>query len=256
MTACPDRVILLHGLIDGELDAVNSVAMEAHLKGCAGCADEQRRLEELRSRLADPSLRYDTPPSLRDRIETQIRTQMPPIQIRPNAYRRSSNGPWLAGGSFAAVAASLALLFAAPQLTTVAVQDQLVASHVRSLLANHLTDIATSNRHVVKPWFNGRIDFAPPVVELAEQGFALVGGRLDYVDGRVVPAIVYRRRLHTINLFVRPANAFSSPVGIVTRRNGYSLVRWTRGGLEYWAVSDIDPKELQQFQQIFDRAAN
>ena len=153
------------------------------------------------------------------------------------------------------MAASLALLLALPQLTTVPMQDQLVASHVRSLLASHLTDVQTSDRHVVKPWFNGRIDFAPPVVELAPQGFPLVGGRLDYIGGRVVPAIVYRRRLHTINLFVMPAGTLSSPAPISTRRDGYSLVRWTRGGLQYWAVSDVEPGELELFRQAFEKAA-
>ncbi len=108
----------------------------------------------------------------------------------------------------------------------------------------------------MKPWFNGRIDFAPPVVELADQGFPLVGGRLDYLDGRVVPAIVYHRRLHTINLFVIPAGDFSSPVGITTRREGYSLVRWTKGGLEFWAVSDIDPTDLELFHRMFARAVS
>jgi anti-sigma factor RsiW len=151
----------------------------------------------------------------------------------------------------AGIAASLALVLSMPQLTTTSMQDQLVASHVRSLLAEHLVDVVTSNRHVVKPWFNGKIDFAPPVVDLVDKGFPLAGGRLDYIDGRVVPAIVYYRRLHSINLFVRPASALSLPIGITTRHEGYSLVRWTQGGLEFWAVSDIDPDELQQFHQLF-----
>lgn len=255
MTACPDRITLLHGLVDGELDAVNSVAMEAHLKTCVGCASEQRRLEALRLRLGAPSLRRDAPAGLRDRIESQIGAELSPRRDRPFVNRSASSGTWKVGGVLLAMAASLALVFVSPQVTTMAVQDQIVASHVRSLLANHLTDVATSDRHVVKPWFNGRIDFAPPVFELAAQGFPLVGGRLDYIDGRVVPAVVYKRRLHTINLFVQPAGSFASPVGIVTRREGYSLIRWTQGGLEYWAISDIDPGELQQFEHAFEQAA-
>ena len=108
-----------------------------------------------------------------------------------------------------------------------------------------------SDRHVVKPWLNGKIDFAPPVVDLADQGFPLAGGRLDYLDGRVIPALVYRRRLHVINLFIRPARpAFASP-GSRTARNGYSLSRWATGGLEYWAVSDLPPAELDQFSALF-----
>jgi anti-sigma factor RsiW len=150
------------------------------------------------------------------------------------------------------IAASLALVLAMPQLTTTSMQDQLVASHVRSLLANHLVDVQTSDRHVVKPWFNGKIDFAPPVVDLADRGFPLVGGRLDYIDGKTVAAIVYRRRLHSVNLFIRPAQGLLPAVGFTSRHDGYSLVRWTQGGLEFWAVSDIEPEELNQFRTAFE----
>lgn len=256
MNGCEDRILQLHALLDGELDAVNSVAIEAHLKSCVDCAEEFGRLEAVRDRVRDPALRYHAPASLRERTEVAIAGERPARVAGFTSRRRAFAGAWLAGGAFSAMAASLALLVAMPQFTTGTVQDQLVANHVRSLLANHLTDVATSNRHVVKPWFNGRIDFAPPVPELAGQGFPLAGGRLDYLDGRVVPAIVYHRRLHTINLFVFPAGTFSSPVGIATRRDGYSLVRWTSGGLEFWAVSDIDPGDLEAFHQAFVRAAS
>ena len=253
MTACEDRMISLHALVDGEVDAVNCVAIESHLKTCAGCAAELSRLEVLRSTLSGSVARFAAPARLRQRIAANLAAASS-IDRQATTFRRPVRGAWLAGGAFTAVAASFALLLAMPQLTTTAVEDQLVASHVRSLLANHLTDVATSDRHVVKPWFNGRIDFAPPVVELADQGFPLAGGRLDYIDGRVVPALVYHRRLHTINLFVRPAAVPTSPATVVTRRRGYSLARWTQRGLEYWAVSDIDPGELQLFQRSFQRA--
>ncbi|HEX4738875.1 MAG TPA: anti-sigma factor [Allosphingosinicella sp.] len=254
MSGCPDRMILLHGLLDGELDAVNSVAIEAHLKSCESCAEELRRLEALRAGLAAPALRYKAPGALRDRIEAMVSAEAPARPSR-SPSRPVRTGPWLAGGAFTAVAASVALLLASPQLTTVGIQDQLVSSHVRSLLANHLTDVATSNRHVVKPWFAGRIDFAPPVVELAGQGFPLVGGRLDYLDGHVVAAIVYRRNLHTINLFVMRQGGISSPVGFTTRRAGYNLVRWTKGGFEFWAVSDVEAGELELFHRTFAEAS-
>jgi anti-sigma factor RsiW len=130
-------------------------------------------------------------------------------------------------------------------------QDELVASHVRSLLATHLTDVATSDRHVVKPWFNGKVDFAPPVIELADQGFPLAGGRLDYIHGRVVAAVVYRRRQHVINLFVWPADINRPTPFAPGRRDGYSLARWTQDGLQFWAVSDIEPAQLQEFRALF-----
>jgi anti-sigma factor RsiW len=258
MTACPDRLLLLHALVDGELDAVNSVAVEAHLKSCVGCAEELGRIEAMHAALADTGVRHQAPPALRDRIDQALAEAAGAVRepVRNQASAgRNLRWPWLAGGAFTAMAASMLLLLAAPQFTTVAMQDQLVSSHVRSLLASHLTDVATSNRHVVKPWFNGRIDFAPPVVELARQGFPLVGGRLDYLNGRVVPAIVYRRNLHVINLFVLPKDRFASPAGFIARKHGYSLVRWTDGGLDFWAVSDVEPGDLEAFHRAFVQAA-
>jgi anti-sigma factor RsiW len=255
MTACPDRILHLHALFDGELDAVNSLATEAHVETCAGCAAELRRLEEIHGLLATPGVSPPAPEALRNRIDALLAEQTEPA---PSARPAVAPGLRTAGvggrtviGAALALAASLALVFAVPQFTIAGVQDQLVASHVRSLLASHLTDVATSDRHVVKPWFNGRIDFSPPVVELAPQGFPLVGGRLDYVEGKVVPALVYRRRLHTINLFIRPAGRLPATDRTVRRRDGYSLVRWTRGGLEFWAVSDVEPADLEAFRQVF-----
>ena len=252
MTACTDREILLHALLDGELDAVNSVAMESHLRGCRGCADEYRRLRAIRESVQQDGTRHAAPPGLRERIERQIAAENgEPARPAPVRSARSQGTGWLAGGALGAIAASLALLLGVPQFTSSGIEDQLVASHVRSLLVGHVVDVATSNHHVVKPWFNGKTDFAPPVIELADRGFPLVGGRLDVLDDRVVPAIVYRRRLHTINLFVRPVGGLTPRPGIGTRREGYSLVRWTQGGLEFWAVSDIDLAELQSFHQAF-----
>jgi anti-sigma factor RsiW len=124
-----------------------------------------------------------------------------------------------------------------------------VAAQVRSLQAQHLMDVATSDRHTVKPWFNGKIDFAPPVVDLADQGFPLAGGRLDYVHEHAAAALVYRRRAHVINLFIWPGAAPEEPQ--VTRREGYSLIRWGHDGLTYWAVSDIDTADLQGFQKLY-----
>ena len=252
MSACAERKMLLHALIDGELDAANSVAIETHIKNCAGCAEELARIEAVRGALSKSGVKHCAPSAMRDRIAAQIDIRSD--GIGPSTAQHRSLRPWLAGG-VSAIAASLLLIVGIPQLTTADMQDQVIASHVRSLLASHLIDIATSDRHVVRPWFNGRIDFAPPVVDLADQGFPLAGGRLDYLGGRVVPALVYHRRLHSINLFIRPAGCFASLVGITTRRNGYSLVRWTRAGLEYWAVSDINSDELELFKRDFDARA-
>jgi len=128
------------------------------------------------------------------------------------------------------------------------IDQQLVSSHVRSLQPGHLTDVQTTNQHIVKPWFNGKIDFAPPVPELANQGFPLAGGRLDSIDGRTVAAIVYHRRLHTVNLFVWPSKPASERASV---EDGFELVEWSDGGLRFAAVSDIPPQELQQFERAF-----
>ena len=248
MSACPDKAMLLQGLLDAELDAANTVAAEAHLKTCEGCHEEFLQLQAFREAIQAPGVAYRAPDSLRARLDAALQAEAAPAPAAQRGPRRRA--PWLASGGITAIAASVALVVLPPQMAQASLDRQLVASHVRSLLANHLTDIATSNQHVVRPWFNGKVDIAPPAPELADQGYPLVGGRLDYIEGRVAPAIVYRRHLHTINLFVLPQG--HGPAGPRTaRRDGYSLVEWTQGGLRFAAVSDIDLSDLKQFQAAF-----
>ena len=253
MSACADKETLLHGLLDGELDAANAVAVEEHLKLCPGCAAELARLESLRRLLRAPGVGWRAPDGLRARIEAQLAMPGPVAEAppaRPSPWR-TWIVPFAAG---TAIAASLLIAVTLPQPGESALEDQVVSGHIRSLQASHLTDVATSDRHTVKPWFNGRLDFAPPVYDLAAQGFPLAGGRLDYLHDRQAAALVYRRRLHVINLFVWPAHAGETPAGSA-RLHGYSLAWWTRGGLEFWAVSDIDPQDLDRFRQAFIAAA-
>lgn len=268
MSLHPDKLLLIHGLVDGELDAANTVAIETHLKGCADCRAELEQIQAVRELIAAVPLRDQAPEDLRKRIDLMIDAEAGLVPRASTAPHRPTtpgrpasaggvvaahivSGRWASGLATGLIAASLAVAVVMPQLTHTDVEDQLVQSHVRSLLVGHLVDIPTSNRHVVKPWFNGKVDFAPPVPELADEGFPLVGGRLDYIDDHEVAAIVYRRRLHAINLFVRPAHTLSLPGDVVTRHEGYSLVRWTSGGLEYWAVSDVDPADLKLFRQVY-----
>lgn len=242
MSACTDMEARLHGLLDGELDAVNTQACEAHLKTCPGCAQAFGQLQALSVRLAAPGLRRRAPEALRQRVEAMIAA--PPASRGLRAAL-----PWGLSGGFAAIAATLFIVMIQPNAA--GLEDQLVANHVRSTLAAHLVDVETSDRHVVKPWFNGRIDFAPPVIELADLGYPLVGGRLDYVQARVVAALVYRRNRHVINLFVWPSRPGPALPPIRAMRSGYSVAHWRADGLEYWAVSDVDPGDLERFHRAF-----
>ena len=260
MSACSDKELLLHALVDGELDAANCAAIESHVKGCAGCAGELEVIVAVRTFLIENSPRLSASPALRQRVEEMIDEAAiaDTASSRKAAASKSSRGNrfaggWFAGGAISAMAAGLALFFALPQITSASMEDQLVASHVRSLLATHLTDVATSDKHVVKPWFNGKINFSPPVVDLVAQGFPLVGGRLDYVDDAVVPALVYHRRLHSINLFIRPVGRFGSSPTFTENHNSYSIAHWTDAGLEFWAVSDIPAVELEHFRDNFQQ---
>lgn len=247
--------MLLGGLLDGELDAANVLTCEAHLRACPACLAQYETLQRLRAALTSPALPHRAPEGLRDRLEAAL-SPVPETHSTPAIAlaRPPRFAPWLAGGGLTALAASLALVFVTPLFSAPALQDELVANHVRSTLANHLIDIPTSDRHVVKPWFNGKIDFSPPVVDLADEGFPLVGGRLDYVEGKTAPALVYRRHLHIINVFVRPQGGRGRLVK-AAHHQGYNLAHWTAAGLDYWAVSDVEPADLNTFAKLFaDRA--
>jgi anti-sigma factor RsiW len=292
MTVCGDKELLLHGLLDGELDAANTLLCEAHLGECAGCAAEYERLQALRNRIRTAGVRYEASAELRARVtaalgeaanqnrETPAGARAPHLAVvggsrdeRLTAREGSGRSPaaappparlgspgrsrpgkvhvsWALGGLAGALAAALAFVMLV-RLPGQTIADELVASHVRSLLAAHLVDVVTSDRHVVKPWFAGKVAFAPPVVELAQQGFPLVGGRLDYLHGRVVASVVYRRRQHVINVFVWPVDPHEGPLAAPAQRDGYNVVGWKQGGLEFWAVSDVDPSELALLRAAF-----
>jgi len=240
MPACEDRTLLLGALVDGELDAANVALTEAHLAQCDGCREEVERLQAIRNLLRTEGVRRDAPDALRERIAA-----LPELAAHRTGAR--SIPRWLGPAFGGALAASLATV-AVLQPGQSAIDREIISSHIRSLQPGHLIDVQTSDRHVVKPWFNGRVEFAPPVPELADQGFPLAGGRLDAVGGKTAAAIVYHRRQHTVNVFVWPGDAGDSHSA---DRDGFSLREWRQDGLTFAAVSDIPPQELAQFEELY-----
>jgi len=246
--SCQHTDELIHGHLDGELELVKSLEIEKHLSACAVCTKNYERLRRLRSTLGDTTLRYLPSDRLEERLRSALRQESKPERNRTIFQPR-----WLVA------AASLVLAFIViwivgrslvkPDSGDLLAQE-IVASHVRSMMADHLTDVSSSNQHTVKPWFDGKLDFSPPVKDLSQQGFILTGGRLDYIGNRPVAAMVYQRGQHPINLFVWPATGSTNSTETVAVRQGYNLVRWTNGGMTYWAVSELNLPELQQFAQL------
>jgi len=237
---------LLHAYADGELDLINAREIEQHLRGCEECRGAEEQIRALRQALISDSPSYRAPAHLRRKIRAAVRREA----------KEKIFSPWLAFAAGAACAViAIALVFS--QTTRVsrenAIVDQVIANHVRSLLAAHLVDIASSDQHTVKPWFDGKVDFAPDVHDFAMSGFPLVGGRLDYLDGKTVVALVYQRSKHPINLFITPAtgSADSSPVSFT--RRGYNVLSWVHRDMRYYAVSDLNETELKQFANLISQ---
>ncbi len=266
MNVCRDKRLLLHGLLDGELDAAHSLKCEAHLRECAGCAAEFARLRALWAQLRAPGVSFQAPPALRARIEAAAMTARARMGIRGRKKAWKSLAPkaalgrqrgvsWGWAASVTALAAALALILFV-HFPRTGIADELVADHVRSLLAGHLVDVAASDQHVIRPWFTGKVDFSPPVFELTQQGFPLVGGRLDYMPGRVVTAVVYRRGQHIINVFAWPAGTRAAAPTTTTKRDGYNVLGWSQSGLRFCAVSDVTAAELWQLRAAIAEASS
>ncbi len=240
---CAEIRKLLHAYADGELDLVRNLEVEQHLKSCAKCAAEKNSIQSLRDALRQNDLAYRAPNALRKEIQKMVRT------AREDA--RPTINPWFWKLLTAGATAFAALvIFLRP--AGISGHDQLlndaVASHVRSLQANHLTDVLSSDQHTVKPWFDGKIDFAPDAKDFAAQNFPLVGGRLDYLDGRTVAALVYKRNKHFINVFVWPEK--NAGAGETKNLRGYSIINCDANGMHYCLVSDLNATELNELARL------
>lgn len=261
--SCQETRVLVHAFLDDELDPVRSLNVQSHLDACPDCAREHAAQRSLRAALRDEALYFRSPEGFESRVRAALGSQG---AIESKAGRLAAVGAllrmrwaWLPAGAAAALLAVAVITIwrfgASPPgpLADDLLGREVVASHVRSLMASHLTDVPSSDQHTVKPWFNGRLDFSPPVKDLAGEGFALVGGRLDYLAGRPVAALVYQRRLHVINLMVWPAPGEPDRSLTAAPHQGYHVLHWTQGGMSYWAVSDLNENEMKEFVRLVQR---
>ena len=269
---CEEATKLMDGYLDGELDPVTSQKVEQHLRECSGCQQAYEVHTAVTHAISRGATYYKAPDELRQRIHASLREAIgapdsrgaaaeDPLPVRrPEAVRRGVffDMPW----NWLALAAAivLAAIIASSLLPKLwqpgadqFLATQLIASHVRSLMADHLTDVASSDQHTVKPWLDVKLDFAAPVVDLSGDGFPLVGGRLDYLDNHSAAALVYQRRKHFINLFIWPTTPADSKEQKVVEREGYHLVHWADGDFTYWAVSDVNIIDLETFKRSFEQ---
>lgn len=267
--ACPDNALLLHAYLDGELDLIHSLELEEHLKACAACTQELLSQQTLRKAMQASNLRQRAPRGLEERIRAGISAEAPAGQsaetkagaqrveiISAKRYPGKRVFEWLAVAAAVLIVAAIGVRMA-PGIVGDREADlltqEIVASHIRSLQPGHLFDVESTDQHTVKPWFDGKLDFSPPVRDEADQGFPLVGGRLDYIGRQDAAALVYQRHKHVINVFVWPEDSKMGKLPGLQSREGYNVVFWRQEGMEFCAVSDVNASELQQFTQLLQR---
>lgn len=250
MMSCDEARPLLHGLMDGELDPSRARAVEAHVASCQGCAAELAQFRQMRSAMRHESMTFAAPAALRSRIEAAL-----PIA----APKRAPSRRWLLQGFALGSALSAAAAIGVVAVVTHTAEDDrllgdALSAHLRSLQSSHLTDVAAADRQTLRPWFNGKVAVAPPVIDLAAKGFTLVGGRLDVLDGKPAAAMVYRRGEHVINLFVSAASTTGHVAAKGETMQGYSVQRWSDQGMRFVAISDLAADELKDFHLQFELA--
>src|ERR1700689_2012063 len=247
---CNRAGAVVHGYFDNELDAVSAAEFERHLEQCSDCVYALEDMEALRSSMGLAQLYEPAPASLRKKIAASLGSDRPVATV-------PSRPVW---GWLAVAAAILVIAYASWRVTSLgrsggydtALAAQIVDAHLRSLEPGHLTDVISTDQHTVKPWFDGKLDFAPPVQDFAADGFPLTGGRLDVVGGRTVAALVYGRRKHFVNVFIWPSsNPDAAPSS--GAQQGYHWITWQKNGMAYWAVSDTAAADLDELQRLLSR---
>ncbi|HEX4266002.1 MAG TPA: anti-sigma factor [Verrucomicrobiae bacterium] len=246
---CQQAKPLIDPYADGELEASAVLELEQHLKDCPACALALRNVQSLKKSLKQDALYFAAPAELRKRIQAQL-----PSPAKSSPQWRGWSWNWLTTATTGAFTACLALLLtltlSRPSPEQLLARDA-VSSHIRSLIPGHTLDVVSTDQHTVKPWFNGKIDFSPPVKDLASQAFPLIGGRLDYINGHNAAALIYQRNKHVINLFVWPATEKASQPAALAPIRGFNVIHWSDGQMSFWAVSDLNGGELMEFVQDF-----
>jgi len=246
---CNEAEILLHGLLDQEIDAEPACRIEAHMRACARCAAQLRLHRAMRAIMSSADLRFSAPAALRARIRAML-----PVAAAVASWLRTLLKGFAFGSALSAAAAALLMIAVIRSDQDQVIVSDVVSAHLRSLQADHLTDVQTSERKGVEPWFSARLGAAPPVPDLTQQGFNLIGGRIDYVLGKAVAAIVYRRNDHVINVFVAQGAPAEQAARVQTMQ-GFNVALWSEKGLNLCVVGDVSAEELENFRRKFEAAA-
>lgn len=253
---CNEVGTLVAAYADRELDGLREHAIEKHLRGCAGCAAIHHNVLALRARLRAELPYFPASPALRARVRATLGAMRAAVPPRPRPA--TDRWRWLTGGALAGCTATMLAWVLGTAVIDWRTNDDfataVVASHVRATLGNHLIEVASSDQHTVKPWLSARLDYSPPVQDLANEGFALTGGRLDTLERRPIATLVYRYRLHTIDVFVRPESAHAPPPPALRTVRGFNVAHASGSGMDWIAVSDVSADVLTPFVQRLARA--
>jgi mycothiol system anti-sigma-R factor len=252
--SCDFSGTLLHAYLDGELDAVRAAEFERHLEDCRECTATLGVAESLRSSLQRAQLYETAPAELRKKIRSELK-----ISAGGASSSKVAAWRWLAAAAAILLVTAVAW-FAVPHFRSMSSESassvtsaEVIDAHIRSLQAGHLTDVASTDQHTVKPWFDGKLDFIPPVRDYMDEGFPLIGGRLDVLGERNVAALVYGRRKHFINVFVWPTKEPDTPIHPPGSRQGYQWVHWRHKGMEFCAISDVSAQDLNELARLFEQ---